>query len=76
MWSGYIFSRFMRDLKKVIKVIFRNVDQLKYKKQVKKKFSFPAIEKRLDSTKNVFKEIETALYIFSSLFKAYFNHGW
>ena len=29
MWSGHIFSRFMRDLTKVIKVNFRSVVQLK-----------------------------------------------
>ena len=29
LWSGHIFSRFMRDLKKVIKVNFRSVVQLK-----------------------------------------------
>ena len=46
-----LFLVFMGDLKKV-KVNFRSVFQLKYKKLVKKKFSFPAIKKRLDFNEN------------------------
>ena len=51
MWSSHIFFVFMGDLKKVIKVNFRSVIQLKYKKVVKKKFSFPAIKTRLGFNK-------------------------
>ena len=45
------FLVFMGDLKKVIEVNFRSVVHLKYKKLVKKKFSFPAIKKKLDFNK-------------------------
>ena len=63
---SYFFSFHARPQKSYLSVV----------KQVKKKFSFRAIEKRLHFNRNVFKEIETALHIFSSRSKAYFNHGW
>ena len=70
VWSFYARSQKSYPSK------FQKCCPTKIKKQVKKKFSFPAIEKRLDLTKNTFKEIETALYIFPSRFKTYFNHDW
>ena len=57
----------MRDLKKVIKVNFRSVDQLKHKKQVKKKFSFPATEKRLDFNKKTYLKKLKLHFIFFRL---------
>ena len=45
---SYFFSFSCTTSKKVIEVNFRSVVQLIYKKQDKKKLSFPAIEKRLD----------------------------
>ena len=38
------------------------------------KLPFQQLKKSLDFNLNVLKEIETALYIFSFRFKAYFNH--
>ena len=52
MWSGHIFSRFHARPQKSYQSKFRKCCPTKIKKkQVNKKFSFKAIEKRLDFNK-------------------------
>ena len=50
-WSGHIFSRFHARPQKSYQSKFQKCCPTKIKKQVKKKFSLPAIEKRLDFNK-------------------------
>ena len=51
MWSGNIFSRFHAQPQKSYQSKFQKCCPTIIKKQVKKKFSFSAIEKRLDFNK-------------------------
>ena len=77
MVRSYFFFRFHAQPQKSYHSKFQKCCTTKIKKnESRKSFPLQQLKKGQTSTKNVFKEIETALYIFSSRFRAYFNHGW